>query len=346
MPAPEPGTTPAIPPASTESAVERFVRECIRWRPISSLWDLEGLSLRELARRTWNSTWNDNIFGSAAELGYWFLFALFPTLVSASSIIGLAVRHGAEDYGHLLRFAAFFLPPSAYGLVYQTFTEITAASNGSKLTFGLLATLWAASSGFSGIQDAMNAAYKIKESRPYWKARGAAVLIGTLLSLMLTGMLAVLLATDFYGKLALLHIWHRHLAESAVILLRAAGWTVATIVLSLIFAVIYYWAPDLKHRRWRWLTPGAAVGMVGWLAASLGLRLYLHFYNNYTATYGSLGAVIVMLTWFYLSGLMLLLGGEVNSEIEAAATERKLRAQDVIAHQAPEAITPPLQRSA
>lgn len=330
MQAPEPGTQCEIPPARSQSTVQRFIRECVRWRPLRSLWDLEGVPLKELARRTWNSTWADNIFGSAAELGYWFLFALFPTLVSASSIIGLAVRHGAEDYGQLLRFAAFFLPPSAYGFVYQTFNEITAASNGSKLTFGLLATLWAASSGFSAIQDAMNAAYKIKESRPYWKARAAAFLIGTLLSLMLTAMLGVLLATDFYGKLALLHIWHRHLAESTVILLRAAGWTIATAVLSLIFAVIYYWAPDLKQRRWRWLTPGAAVGMVGWLAVSAGLRVYLHFFNTYTATYGSLGAVIVMLTWFYLSGLMLLLGGEVNSEIEAAATERRLRAQNAI----------------
>ena len=102
------------------------------------------------------------------------------------------------------------------------------------------------------------------------------------------------------------------------------------VVLSLIFAVIYYWAPDLKQRRWRWLTPGSAVGMVGWLAVSGGLRVYLHFFDTYTMTYGSLGAVIVMLTWFYLSGLMLLLGGEVNSEIEAAAAERRLRAQGAI----------------
>jgi membrane protein len=302
--------------------------------------------LPELARRIWRSTWNDDLFGSAAQMGYWFLFALFPTLVSASAILGLFARHAAENYDRLLRSAAFFLPPSAYGFVYQTFNEITAASNGSKLTFGLVAALWAASSGFSGIQDAMNAAYKIKESRPYWKARGAAFLIGTLLSLMLTAMLSILLATDFCGKLALLHIWHRPLAESAVIVVRTAGWTIATAVLSLIFAVIYYWAPDLKQRRWRWLTPGAAVGMVGWLAASAGLRLYLHFFDTYTATYGSLGAVIVMLTWFYLSGLMLLLGGEVNSEIEAAAAERTLRSQDIVASKPPDPIASSLQRSA
>jgi len=87
----------------------------------------------------------------------------------------------------------------------------------------------------------------------------------------------------------------------------------------------------VKQRRWRWLTPGSAIGIAGWMLASFGLRLYLHFFNSYTAIYGSLGAVIILLTWFYLSGLMLLLGGAVNSEIEAAATEQRLAALNELA---------------
>jgi membrane protein len=330
MPEPAPGAQCEVQPPGSNSAVQRLIRECVRWRPLRSLWNLEGIPLGELALRIWRSTWNDDLFASAAQMGYWFLFALFPTLVSASSLLGLVMHHGQQNYDRLLRFAAFFLPPSAYGFVYQTFNEIIAGSNGRKLTFGLIVALWAASAGFSAMQDAMNAVYKIKESRPYWKARGAAFLIGTLLSLMLTAMLGILLATDFCARLVWLHIWHRHLAGPIAIIVRIVGWFLATAMLSLIFAVIYYWAPDLKQRHWRWLTPGAAVGMAGWLVASAGLRLYLHFFNTYTATYGSLGAVIVMLTWFYLSGLMLLLGGEVNSEIEAASTERRLHMQDVI----------------
>jgi membrane protein len=82
--------------------------------------------------------------------------------------------------------------------------------------------------------------------------------------------------------------------------------------------VIYYWAPDLKVRCWHWLTPGGAIGIVCWLLASLALRVYLHFFNSFSVTYGSLGAVIILLTWFYITGLMILLGAEVNSEIEAA----------------------------
>ncbi|HEV2618408.1 MAG TPA: YihY/virulence factor BrkB family protein, partial [Acidobacteriaceae bacterium] len=287
---------------------EQLVYDCISWRPLHSLWDLQGVPIRVIAKRTWNSLLNDNLFGSAAELGYWFLFALFPTLVSASSIVGLAVRHASQNYDLLLHYMSLVIPPSAYGIVLDTFNQITQTSNGRKVTFGLAAALWAASAGFSAIQDSMNAVYKVKESRPYWKVRGGAVLISTLLSLMITAILAALLAADFFARLTSLHIYHHALALAAVIAIRTLGWIAATALLALLFAVIYYWAPDLKNKRWRWLTPGGAFGIVGWILTSLGLRVYLHFFNSYSRTYGSLGAVIILLTWFYLSGLMLLLG--------------------------------------
>jgi membrane protein len=313
------------------AAFERIIWECVSWRPLRSLWDLQGVPVSVIVKRTWKSLFTDNIFGGAAELGYWFLFALFPTLVSASAIIGLAARQAAENYDRLLHYMALVIPPSAYGIVLQTFQQITATSNGKKLTFGLAVVLWAASAGFSAIQDSMNAAYKVKETRPYWKVRGAAVLISTLLSLLITAILSSLLAADFFARIASLHIYHHVLALLVGIAIRMVGWVVAVGLLALLFALIYYWAPDVKHRRWRWLTPGGAIGMVGWVLASVGLRVYLHFFNSYTRTYGSLGAVIILLTWFYLSGLMLLIGGEVNSEIEAAATERTLAAHPELA---------------
>jgi membrane protein len=328
--------SPADPsPAKPRDAFQQFVWECVSLRPLRSLWDLQGIPVHIIAARTWKSLLNDNLFGSAAELGYWFLFALFPTLVSASSIIGLAARHAAANYELLLHYMALVIPPSAYGIVFETFNQITAESSGRKVTFGLAAGLWAASAGFSAIQDSMNSVYKVKETRPYWKVRGSAVLISTLLSLLITAILASLLAADFFARLARLDLAHPLVTDAAVILIRAAGWVVALGLLTLLFALIYYWAPDVKKRQWRWLTPGAAIGIVGWLAASFGLRAYLHFFNSYTATYGSLGAVIILLTWFYLSGLMLLLGAEVNSEIEAAAIEKRLAAQAELATTAP-----------
>jgi membrane protein len=320
---------PAAEPqlAKQPDPFQQLIYDCISWRPLRSLWDLQGVPVRVIASRTWNSMWSDNLFGSAAELGYWFLFALFPTLVSASSLVGLAARHASANYDRLLHYMSLVIPPSAYGIVFQTFNEITANSNERKITFGLAAALWAASVGFSAIQDSMNVVYKIKETRPYWRARGAAFLISTLLSLLITAILAALLAGDYFARLAGLHIVHHPAAEIAAVLAHFLGWAVATGLLALLFALIYYWAPDVKQRQWHWLTPGGAIGIIGWLLASVGLRVYLHYFNTFSATYGSLGAVIILLIWFYLSGLMLLLGGEVNSEIEAAATEKRLSAQ-------------------
>jgi membrane protein len=139
-----------------------------------------------------------------------------------------------------------------------------------------------------------------------------------------------LLTADFLARIARLHIYHHFLATCAAGSLRTIGWLVATAFLSLLFALIYYFGPDVKVSQWHWLTPGSALGMLGWLACSLGLRIYVHYINNYSATYGSLGTVIILLTWFYLSGLMLLLGGEINSEIEAAVKEKSLAAAGML----------------
>ena len=303
---------------------ERAIWEYVSLRPIRSLWDLKGVSIKVVLKRTWGCIWNDDIFGWAAELGYWFLFALFPTLVSASSIIGIAARHA--NYGKLLSYLAMVLPPSAFTMVAENFTQLTKASTGGKLGFGLIAGIWAASTGFSAIQDAMNVVYKVKETRPYWKVKGIAVLITPLLCLMVSAVFASLLLGDFLGLLAS-HQVFKIAAGATVVIIRVLGWIVAWFLLMLMFAVIYYYAPNVKKRQFRMLTPGAAVGTLGWLAASFGLRLYLHFFNTYTATYGSLGVVIILLTWFYITGLMLLFGGEFNSEIEAASAAKRLAQQ-------------------
>jgi membrane protein len=309
--------------ASTPDPFEQFIWDCVSLKPIRSLWDLQGVPVRVIAKRTWTSAWNDDLFGSAAELSYWFLFAIFPMLISASSLIGLVIQHASAGYDRLLHYLSPLIPPTAFGFVVQTFNEIITASSSKKITVVAVA-LWAASAGFSAIQDAMNAVYKVKETRPYWRVRGAAVLISPVLGLLFTAILASLLATDLFAHRIHLHISYSFVADPAALLIRLLGWTLATALLTLLFALIYYWAPDVKQRQWRWFTPGAAIGILGWLLASFIFRAYLHFFNGYSAAYGSLGVVLILLTWFYLSGFMLLLGGEVNSEIEAAATEKRL----------------------
>jgi membrane protein len=321
--------------ADSANPRERAVWEYVSLRPIRSLWDLKGISPKVVLKRTWVSTWNDDLFGWAAELGYWFLFAMFPMLVSASSILGITLRHATATYGKLLHYMALVLPPSAFNMVFSNFNQLAHAADGKKIGFGLLAGIWAASAGFSAIQDAMNVVYKVKETRPYWKVKGISLIITPVLCLFVTGILACLLFGDFLAVLASHRVFHIA-AGTTLMAIRIVGWFVAWFLLMVMFAFVYYWAPNVKKRQWRTLTPGAAVGTVGWLLASFGLRLYLHLYNTYNATYGSLGAVIILLTWFYITGLMLLFGGEFNSEIEAAAAEKKLAERGQIPAAPPE----------
>ncbi len=293
--------------------------------PLHNLWDFQGASAKSVWKRTFMAMLSDNLLSRAAEMGYYFLFALFPTLVCASAILGLAAKQASTIYLHLLHYLALVVPASAYSMVIQTFNQTAAAATTGKVTLGLVAALWSASVGFAAIQDGMNTVYKVRETRPYWKARGAAILVTVLLSLMVTVNLAVLLGGDLLAKLMYVKIWHHPLAVTAAMSVHFVQWFVASSLLLLQFSTIYYFAPDLKAKCWHWISPGAAVGILGWVISSLGLRVYLHFFNSYSITYGSLGAVIVLLTWFYITGLMLLLGAEVNAEIAAAVIEKKLK---------------------
>lgn len=294
-----------------------------RW-PVRSLWDFQSIPLLTIARRTWKSILVDRLFGRAAELGFYFLFALFPTLFFASSILGLGARSAAQFYDKLLSYLALVIPTSALGTVLATFNETTAASTPGKLTFGLIAAVWSASVGISAIQDALNVVYKVQDTRSFLRARAYAIGLTIILSVIITLILIAMLSGDFLAAVANRSIDNYFLAAAAAWFSRLVGWAIATTLLALSFAVIYYWAPDVKVRCWHWLTPGGGIGIVGWLLASLGLRLYLHYYDSYSVTYGSLGAVIILLTWFYITGLMLLIGAEINSEIEAVAAQNRL----------------------
>jgi membrane protein len=268
----------------------------------------------------------DRLFGHAAELGFYFFFALFPALFCASSLLGLAARSANQIYDRLLDYLAFVIPTSALGTILDTFNQTAAASTSGKLTFGLLASVWSASVGISAVQDSLNAVYKVKSKRSFLSARLHAILLTILLTAIVTTGLASLLGANFAARFVYRHIQGAFLASFAAAGARLAGWIVALALLSLCFAFLYRWAPDRKMRRWQWFTPGCAISALGWVVSSLGLRVYIRYFNSYSVVYGSLGAVIILLTWFYTTGLMLLLGAEINNEIEAAAAERKAAA--------------------
>lgn len=171
----------------------------------------------------------------------------------------------------------------------------------------------------SSLMSGLNAAYNVRDARPWWKKRGIALGLTLAISILVIAALFIVVAG---GSVAELVGGKLHLGTVAIIAWKVLQWPVALAFIIFAFALIYYFGPDLKEQHWYWITPGSVVGVLLWLATSFAIRVYLHFFNTYSRTYGSLGAVIILLLWFYVTGLSFLVGGEINSEIEHAAAER------------------------
>ena len=268
--------------------------------------------------RTWCRIWKDDIFGRAAQLSYYFLLSLFPLLLFLTTLLGYFAEAGSKLRNALFTYLAKVLPISAYDLIHRTVDEINRGAGSGKLSFGILATLWAASSGMSAISNTLNVAYGVKETRPWWKARLTAVLLTIGLAVFIISTLAII----FYGG----GIGRFIASKLGLGALFTIAWRIAQIPLILFFllfafALIYRFAPNLEKPKWRWITPGSAVGVALWLIVSFGLRAYLQYFNSYNRTYGALGAVIILMLWFYLTGAAILIGGEINSEAERMMDE-------------------------
>jgi membrane protein len=277
---------------------------------------LGGLKARELGQRVRKAIGEDDVFGRAAQLAYYFFLALFPLLLFVLMVAALVIGPESALQGKLVDYIGRVAPPDASRLIQQTVAQTFKASGGGKAIIAIVGALWAASQGVTALMDTLNSAYNAKETRPWWKQRGVAVWI-TLAASVLMGI--------GLGLLALAQMVAAHLAAggsfgSAVKWVwYVAQWPIVAILVLGAFSIVYYWAPNVEHPRWHWVTPGAVVGLVLWLAASFGLRVYLQYFNTYSRTYGALTAVIIILLWFYVTGAAILIGGEVNSEIEKAA---------------------------
>jgi membrane protein len=286
---------------------------------MKSLWALRNITWIELAKRVWKEANDDRMFGRAAELSYYFLLALFPLLIFLTSIIGLVLGSGTGMRHALFDYLARIMPPAAYQLISATMFEVAESSGGGKLSFGLLAALWAASNGMGAITESLNIAYDVQETRSWWKTRLVAIGLTIALSILI---IAALVLVVFGGRIGEGLANAYGFGSAFAITWKVVQWPVVFSAMVLAFALIYYFAPDRKRQAWQWLSPGAAIGVVLWLLVSLVFRIYLHFFNSYSATYGSLGAVIILMLWLYFTGAAVLIGGEINSEIESAAAEK------------------------
>ena len=283
---------------------------------IASIWSLGGQSVVHFAKNTWRRINDDDIFGHAAQLAYNFFLAVFPLLLFMFSVLGFLASNGSALRDQLFNALAQALPPTAYQLFSHTLHEIINSTGRGKTLFGALFFLWSATSGTTTMMSVLSAAYHVRDSRPWYKVR--AIALGLTLVLCVLVVLALALVI-FGGQFAELVGSKLGIGEAAVVTWKVGQWILAFLALSLAFSLIYYFGPDVEALHWYWITPGSVLGVVLWFVASLGFRIYLHFFNNYSKTYGSLGTVIILLLWFYVTGLVFLLGGEINAEIEHTA---------------------------
>jgi membrane protein len=286
-------------------------------KPAKHVWNLGGLSITALGRRAIQEIHDDDCLGRAAQLAYYFLFALFPFFLVLITLLGYLPLPNLMD--RLMDTLAQLLPGDALHLVQDNVRDLITNQRGGLLSFGILAALWTSSSAITAIMDGLNRAYDVEEGRPFWKVRLFAILLTVGLSLFIIVSLVLLTFGPQIGGWIADRIGLGGIFQTAWNVLR---WPVIVGLLILAMALVYYVAPDVEQQ-WHWITPGSVVAVVGWLLASLGFSYYVNNFGSYNATYGSIGAVIVLLTWMYVSGFLVLVGGEINAEIEHAASSGK-----------------------
>lgn len=283
-------------------------------------WKLGGLTLTDLGRRLWREAQEDELLGRAAQLSYYALLALFPALMFLTALMGL---FSVEDFmPELMRYLRNVLPTDALSMVERFLIQVAEGSGANLLSLGALGALWASSSGMTAIIDALDVVYDVRQdSRPFWKIR----LTALLLTVGLAGFVIFSIALVLYGPSI-----GRWIADAFGVgmiftwMWTVLQWPVVVTLMLFVVAVIYYTCPDIKQD-WRWVTPGAVFAVAMWVVMSLGFKAYVEHFGDYNKVYGSIAGVIVLMLWLYWSGLALLIGGEINAEIEDAATERQGR---------------------
>jgi membrane protein len=293
-----------------------------------SLWKFGGLTPLKLTQLAITKVGEDELSTRSAALSYYFILALFPMLLFLVSLVGVFAGPGSHLRDSIISGLGRLAPGSASDLVNSVVNQTFKSSSGLKLAMGLLGALWAASGGMSAVVVSLNVVYRVKETRPWWKQK--LTIIGLTLALAALIIMALVLVL-YGGKIGQLLATQIGLSDVFRIAWKVLQWPLAFAAMFLSFSIIYYFGPNLEQRKWFWVTPGAVAGVALWLIASLGFRLYLRFFNTYSATYGSLGAVIILMLWLYITGFAVLIGGEVNWVIQnedkkTAAFEAKQRA--------------------
>jgi membrane protein len=266
-----------------------------------------------LLKRTIKEALADNIFDLAAQQAYYFFFALFPALLTLISIASFFPVTNLVDT--VVQMLGRFAPPEVLKIITDQIAKISQSDHGGILTVAFLLTLWSSSGAMVSIITTLNAAYDITESRPWWNTRLTAIALTIGISFFILASMALVLVGPTFAE----HLAARmHLGPAFKWGWWVLQWPVVLALVATAIGMVYYFAPD-AHQEWVWITPGSVFATILWLLVSLGLKAYLKFAGGYNETYGALGGVIVLLMWFYLSGLAILMGAELNAEIEHAS---------------------------
>jgi membrane protein len=271
------------------------------------------LTWPEVLKRTAREAIADNIMGMSAQLAYYFFFSLFPALLLLIAIASYFPVQTLVD--EVFKSMSGFAPPEGLRIITDQIQKIKEAKPAGLLTFGVATAVWSSSSAMTAVISTLNSAYDIEEGRPWWKVQLTAILltIGVALFILISFAL-VIVGPTLAEKVA---DWV-HLGAAFEWTWKILQWPVVFALACTGIAMIYYFAPDAEQD-WVWLTPGSVLSTTLWLLASLAFKYYVVNISSYAATYGALGGVMVLMLWFYISGAVILLGAEMNAEIEHAS---------------------------
>ena len=260
--------------------------------------------------RLYEQSFDADIFSRAAQVAFYFSFALFPLLYFLVSLFGIALESSDDLRNELFSYLSQILPMTVFDLVRKTIDEVIANSTGGKATLGLAVALWSASAGVDAIRSALNAIYKLKETRAWWRTK----LQSLVFTLVVSVLTAIMLAIVFYGwQLVQYALGGIGLTVTSPLVLVTIQWISTLLIMLFACEIIYNLLPDFKKFRWIWITYGSIVAIILWIVLNSGFRLYLGYFNSYNKTYGSLGAVIIMMLWLYLTATALMIGGTINA---------------------------------
>jgi membrane protein len=277
----------------------------------------------EVAKRTVKEAIADDLTTLAAVLAYYFFFALFPALLF---LLALASFFPVSDLsGNALAVLGQWAPGEVVQLFREQIREISEGNHGGLLTVGILVAVWSSSAAMVSLIDALNRAYDIEESRPWWKVRATAVALTVSLALFILVSFTLVLAGPRLADWVAAQVGFGGVFTWTW---KVVQWPFAFLLVSTGIGLVYYFAPDAEQE-WVWITPAAALATTLWLIVSLGFKIYVANFGTYNESYGTIGGVIVLLLWFYISGLAILLGAELAAEIEHASPHGKAPGEKV-----------------